>query len=187
VSTSRPNIGDAEIVSSADASDAGSDQLRELLAPICIDAGYELVEVELKQSQGGAVLRIFIDYPPAAEKTISFDECTSLSREVSAILDVEDPISSRYELEVSSPGVDRPLRSPEHFRRYVGSEVKMLLLNGLEGRRKFTGILVSVSDDDTTVTIDVDDTHFELPLADLSSARLVPDWSALMKGQGKRA
>ncbi len=187
MSTTRPNIGDAELGSNEDVSDAGSDQLRELLAPICIDAGYELVEVELVQSQNGAVLRVFIDYPEGAEKTISFDECTSLSREVSAVLDVEDPIASAYELEVSSPGLDRPLRSAAHFRRFLGSEAKVLLQDGLDGRRKFKGTLVSVSDDDTTVTIDVDDTHFALPLADLTSARLIPDWSALMKGQGKRA
>jgi ribosome maturation factor RimP len=186
VSTSRTNIGDAELGTSADASD-GSDQLRELLGPICIDAGYELVEVELKQAQSGAVLRVFIDYPESTGKSISFDECATLSREISATLDVEDPITTRYELEVSSPGLDRPLRAPSHFRRFVGSDVKVQLVNGLDGRRSFKGALVSVSDDDTTITIDVDDTHFELPLADLSSARLVPDWSALMKGQGKRA
>ncbi len=186
MSTSRTNIGDAELGASATRA-PGSEQLRELLAPICTDAGYELVEVEFKQGQGGAVLRIFIDYPPDSGKSISFDECTRLSREVSAILDVEDPITSRYELEVSSPGLDRPLRLPEHFRRYLGSEVKVQLRNGLDGRRNYKGVLVSVSEDDTTVTIDVDDTQFELPLADLSSARLVPDWSALMKGQGKRA
>ncbi len=183
MSTPRPNNGDADLV----ARDAGTEQLRELIAPVCVDAGVELVEIEFKTVQGGAVLRIYIDYPPETEKSISFDECTSLSREVSAILDVEDPIHSKYDLEVSSPGLDRPLRGPEHFRRFIGSEAKIQLRDGLDGRRRFKGFLLAVSDDDTTITVDVDGTNFDLPLADLSSARLVPDWSALMKGQGKKA
>ncbi len=187
MSTSRPHNGDADQVSSDVSNDAGTGELRELIAPVCIDAGYELVEIEFKTVQGGAVLRIFIEYPPDSGKNISFDECTKLSREVSALLDVEDPIASKYDLEVSSPGLDRPLRTAEHFRRFLGSEVKVQLRDGLDGRRRFKGAVVSVSEDDTTVTMEVDDTNFELPLADLSSARLVPDWSALMKGQGKKA
>ncbi len=187
MSTSRQHNGDAELGSSSHATDAGSEQLRDLIAPVCADSGYELVEIELTRGGNGAILRIFIDYPEGAEKAISFDECTALSREVSALLDVEDPIASRYDLEVSSPGLDRPLRQPAHFRRFVGSEVKVLLHSGLEGRRNFKGVLVSVSEDDSTITVDVNDTQFELPLADLSSAKLIPDWSALMKGQGKRA
>ena len=155
--------------------------------PVCVDAGYELVDIEYKQSGAGALVRIYIDYPVESGKSISFDECTTLSREVSALLDVEDPIATHYDLEVSSPGIDRPLRTPAHFRRFIGSNVKVHMRQGLDGRNNFKGLLVSVSDDDSSITVDIDDTHFELPLADLSSARLIPDWSALMKGQGKRA
>ena len=183
MSTSRQHIGDAQLGPSA----VGAEQLRELLDPVCTDAGYELVEIEHKMGGMGQTLRIYIDYPIDSEKTISFEDCEALSREVSAILDVEDPISSKYNLEVSSPGIDRPLRRPVHFRRFVGSDVKVALISGLEGRRNYKGVLISVADDDNSITIDVDGTHFDLPLADLSSARLIPDWSALMKGQGKRA
>ncbi len=183
MSTSRQHIGDAQLGPSA----ASAEQLRELLDPVCTDAGYELVEIEHKVGGTGQTLRIYIDYPSGTEKTISFEDCETLSREVSAILDVEDPISSKYSLEVSSPGIDRPLRRPAHFRRFLGSNVKVALINGLEGRRNYKGVLISVADDDNSITIDVNDTHFDLPLADLSSARLIPDWSALMKGQGKRA
>ncbi len=185
MSTSRQHIGDAPLDLSV-----GAEQLRELLDPVCTDAGYELVEIELKTGGTGQTLRIYIDYPSGSDKAVSFEDCETLSREVSAILDVEDPISSKYNLEVSSPGIDRPLRSPAHFRRFLGSDVKVALSHGLhdQGRRRnYKGVLISVADDDSSITIDVDGTHFDLPLADLSSARLIPDWSALMKGQGKRA
>lgn len=165
-----------------------SDQLHELIAPVCVDAGYELVDIEYKQGGGnGALLRVYIDYPNGAEESIGFDDCEKLSRELSAILDVEDPILSKYSLEVSSPGIDRPLRTPEHFRRFVGQEAKVSLHQGLDGRRNFTGLLVEVSETGSSVTIKVDGNQFELPIADVSSAKLVPDWNALMKGQGKRA
>ena len=164
-----------------------SEQLHELIDPVCVDAGYELVDIDYKQGGQGALLRVYIDYPQGSEKSISFDDCEKLSRELSAILDVEDPIVSKYNLEVSSPGIDRPLRTPEHFRRFLGSEAKLSLRQGINGRRNFSGLLVEVDESGSTLTMEVDGENFELPLADLSSAKLVPDWSALMKGQGKRA
>jgi ribosome maturation factor RimP len=165
-----------------------SEQLRELIAPVCVDAGYELVDIEYKSGGGrGALLRVYIDYAAELNKSISFEDCEKLSRELSAILDVEDPIVNKYSLEVSSPGIDRPLRTPEHFRRFVGQEAKVSLREGLDGRRNFTGLLVEVSETGSSVTINVDGNQFELPIADVSSAKLVPDWNALMKGQGKRA
>lgn len=161
--------------------------LTELIEPVCVDAGYELVDLEYKQGGQGAVLRLYIDYPAGSDKSISFADCEKLSRELSAILDVEDPIIQKYSLEVSSPGIDRPLRKPEHFRRFVGQEAKVSLRQGVDGRRNFKGLLVEVSESGSSVTIEVDGEHYDLPLADLSSAKLVPDWDALMKGQGTRA
>jgi ribosome maturation factor RimP len=128
-----------------------------------------------------------IDFPKDSDKKIGFEDCEKLSRELSAILDVEDPIVDKYNLEVSSPGVERPLRTAEHFRRFIGQEAKVSLRAGLEGRRKFTGRLVQVGEGGDTFTIEVDGSNFDLPLADLSSAKLVPDWNALMKGSGKKA
>lgn len=162
---------------------AHNDELFALIEPVCEGAGYELVEIEFK----GDVLRIFIDFPADDERSISFDDCARLSHELSAVLDVEDPIVQKYSLEVSSPGIDRPLRTAEHFRRCLGQEAKVMLQSGLNGRRNFKGTLASVASDDSTVTINVDDQDYEFPLADLSSAKLVPDWNALMKGQGNRA
>ncbi len=160
-----------------------SDELRELIEPVCTSSGYELVELEFK----GGVLRVFIDYPPDDERSISFEDCERISHELSALLDVEDPIVEKYSLEVSSPGIDRPLRTPEHFRRFVGQEAQVSLRAGLDGRRNFKGTLMEVSNNGSVVTINVDGKDYELPLADLSSAKLVPNWDALMKGQGNRA
>lgn len=162
---------------------AQAQQLTELIAPVCVDSGYELVDLEFK----GGLLRVFIDFPEGLDKHIGFEDCEALSRELSAVLDVEDPIKSKYSLEVSSPGIDRPLRTAAHFRRFVGEEAKITLNIGLAGRRKFTGLLKSVDESGTSVTVEVDGTLFELPLADLASAKLIPDWNALMKGSGKRA
>ena len=166
---------------------ATSEQLIKLIAPVCLDAGYELVDIEYKSGGSSALLRVYIDYPTGSDKSISFDDCEKLSRELSAILDVEDPIVDKYNLEVSSPGIDRPLRTAEHFRRFAGQEAKVSLRAGLDGRRKFSGRLINVSEGGDTVTINVDGNDFDLPLADLSSAKLVPDWNALMKGSGKKA
>lgn len=163
-----------------------SKELFELIEPVCIDAGYELVEIEYKQGGQGDVLRVFIDYPIDSGKTIRFSECVTLSRELSAILDVEEPIFGKYILEVSSPGIDRPLRTAEHFRRFIGKEVKVVLSEGIQGRRNFKGLLVRVSNSGAEVVVDVDGDEHILQLADLASAKLIPDWSSLMKGQGKR-
>ena len=187
VSRSRSYLNLTEPNRMASQQQTSSDQLIELIRPVCLDAGYELVDIEFKGGNSGALLRVYIEFPADSDKSISFDDCEKLSRELSAILDVEDPILEKYSLEVSSPGIDRPLRTPEHFRRFVGQEAKVSLIVGLDGRRKFTGRLVEVCEGGVTLTIEVDGTNFELPLADLSSAKLVPDWNALMKGSGKKA
>jgi ribosome maturation factor RimP len=131
---------------------------------------------------------------------ISFADCERISRELSAVLDVEDPIAHAYSLEVSSPGLDRPLRTVAHFERFIGEVVKVTLAGGIGGRRNFKGTLVAVSGaagttsehDQTTseqagqvmMTINVDGTEYRLPFNDIESARLVPDWDALFpRGQ----
>jgi ribosome maturation factor RimP len=163
------------------------DRLTELVDPVCADCGYELVDVQFTQSPQGPVVRVFIDYPEGSDKGISFEECESISRELSALFDVEDPIESAYRLEVSSPGLDRPLRKPEHFRRFVGEEAKISLRHGVDGRRNFRGRVLGVESEgnDSIVTVEVDGTEYRLPLADLATANLVPNWDALMKGSAK--
>ncbi len=98
---------------------------------------------------------------------------------MSAVLDVADPLPEAYGLEVSSPGISRPLRTPEHFQAQIGSVAKVVLAHGLDGRCNFKGELVAVEPD--AVVVDVDGTQFHLPFADIDSAKLVPNWDEVLK------
>jgi ribosome maturation factor RimP len=121
---------------------------------------------------------------PPGDHRVDLQDCENLSRELSAVLDVEDPIPQAYSLEVSSPGIDRPLRTAQHFSYFAGSEAKIQLAVPLQTdageRRNFRGILRGVVGD--KLVIDVDGQTFELPIADVDHAKLVPDWDAVMKG-----
>ena len=148
------------------------ERLTALLEPVVADLGYELLLLEFNAHKGSATLRLFID----AEKGIDVDDCARVSREVAATLDVEDPIKQAYQLEVSSPGLDRPLVKPEHFRRFRGEEAKIELLAPLPGsnRRRFRGELLDATERD--VILKMPEGPVTLPLADIEKARLVPDY-----------
>jgi ribosome maturation factor RimP len=168
-------------------------RLISIVEPVCQAAGYELVELRFVLEQGGWTLRVAIDRPldehvdPDEIPTDRVDllDCENLSRELSAVLDVEDPIPQAFQLEVSSPGIDRPLRTAAHFAHFTGCEAKIQLAVPLAvptgERRNFRGILQGVDGD--TVVIDCDGTSFRLPIDDIDHARLVPDWDAVMKGR----
>lgn len=172
------------------------ERLVSIVEPVCRSAGFELVELRFVLERGGWVLRVCVDLPldPAvppseiAPSRVSLVDCEELSREMSAVLDVADPIPQAYTLEVGSPGIDRPLRTAEHFAYFAGSEAKIQLAAPLatEGgeRRNFRGILRGISGDagSEQVAIEVDGRRFELPIGDIEHARLVPDWDAVMKG-----
>lgn len=171
-------------------------RLISIVEPVCQAAGFELVELRFLLEQGGWVLRVCVDLPldPAVPPSevpsdrVDLEDCENLSRELSAVLDVDDPISQAYSLEVGSPGIDRPLRTPEHFTYFAGSEAKIQLAvplatdNGSE-RRNFRGILRGFVREADSVAIDVDGQPFQLPLADIEYAKLVPDWDAVMRGK----
>jgi len=145
--------------------------LRDMLEPGVRALGFELVEVEYKGAAGGQnVLRVYIDSP----KGITVDDCARVSRQVSALLDVEDPIAEAYVLEVSSPGLDRPLTRREDFARYAGETVKVRMSEAVLGRRNFKGTLVGLEGD--AVVVVVDNERFSLPIARIERARLVPQW-----------
>jgi len=116
--------------------------IEALIMPILTDLGMELVDLELKREGRDWFLRLFIDKPGG----VTLDDCVEVSREVSAILEVEDPIESAYRLEVSSPGLDRPLKKAADFERFAGSEASVKLRRPLEGRRNFEGVLTVESD-----------------------------------------
>lgn len=145
-------------------------------------AGYELIDLEFKREQAGWICRVFIDHAPGRQDgalLIGIEDCERVSRELSAVLDVSDVIPQAYSLEVSSPGLDRPLRTSAHFKRFIGERAKVSLALGVDGRRNFTGTIVGVSAETErsgTVELDVDGQHFTLPLADLDRAHLIYDF-----------
>jgi ribosome maturation factor RimP len=146
------------------------DKLLELLMPEIESLGYELVELDVPAPGGSGVLRIYID----RDEGIGLDDCERVSHRVSGVLDVEDPIPGQYVLEVSSPGLDRPLRTEEHFRRQAGRLVKIVLVPGRPGRRRYKGKIVGI--DGGVLEIEVDGDGVTLPLSDIESARLVPEF-----------
>ncbi len=115
-------------------------------------------------------MRVFIDSPQG----VTVEDCTAVSRQISAILDVENPIHGQYDLEVSSPGLDRPLVTPAHYQRFLGKRARIKLRQPLDGRRNFAGELLAIEDD--TVTIMVDGETFALVLSNIEKANLVPEF-----------
>ncbi len=146
------------------------EQLQALLAPVVEGLGYQCWGIEYVSQGKHSVLRIYID----KEGGILVDDCESVSRQASAILDVEDPISSEYTLEVSSPGMDRPLFTLEQFASHAGEQVKIKLRIPFEGRRNFQGLLRGVEDQD--VVVQVDDNEFLLPIDSIDKANIIPSF-----------
>ena len=142
--------------------------LTELFQPVVESMGYELVGVEWHGADHHGLLRVYIDQ----EQGITVDDCADVSRQISALLDVEDPISQAYDLEVSSPGINRPLFKASDFQRFAGSKAKIKLAVALAGRKNFSGILQGV-EQDMFVNIEVDQEIFSLPIQDIARANLV--------------
>ena len=131
--------------------------------------GYELLGVEYHAAPQHSRVRVYID----SESGIGVEDCERVSYQVSGILDVEDPVAGAYDLEVSSPGLDRPLFEPNDFARYRGSRVKIRLNWPLDGRRNFRGILEGYRDGN--IFINVDGAEHALPFSRIGTARLIPD------------
>jgi len=142
-------------------------KLAEMLRPAVEETGKELLGVEFISSGNNSILRLFIDH----ENGIDVDDCAEVSRQVGAILDVEDPISSEYNLEVSSPGLDRPLFDLEHYKAVIGETVNIKLSIPLNGRRKFKGELSAIEKDDLIVIIDGED--YQLAFGNIDKGNLV--------------
>lgn len=160
-----------------------ANEISALLAPTVESLGLELLGVEYLPAPGGALLRLYIDVPEGAAdaaaepRSVGIEDCESVSREVSAQLDVADPISGHYTLEVSSPGVDRPLFTVAQFARFAGEEAKATLKLPQEGRRRLQGRIARTEGD--AVVFDVDGNDFAVAIDNIEKARLVPDWVAL--------
>ena len=125
------------------------DKVFVLISPVIKDMGYELLGVEYFNSGKNSILRVYID----SENSIGVNDCERVSLQVSAIMDVDDIISGQYNLEVSSPGIERPLFTIAHYQRFLGSEISLRLFRPIEGRRKFTGSIGSVSERNETIEL----------------------------------
>jgi len=138
----------------------------QLIEPVIASEGMELIEVEYRCESQGWVLRLFIDQ----EDGITVDDCARISRVVGDILDVADPIASPYHLEVSSPGLNRPLRKSEHFLKFIGNIVDVRTGTSIHNRRKFKGKLIEVRAEE--ITVECQGQPFDIPLSLLERARL---------------
>ena len=136
------------------------------LEPELHEQGYELVEVEYAQENGAWILRLFID----KDGGVMLDDCQTVSRVLSAVLDRDDFIASHYMLEVSSPGIDRPIRKPRDFERFAGERVKMVSSAPVNGRKQFKGSLKGFQDG--MVSVDCDGVLFEIHIENVKKARL---------------
>lgn len=144
-------------------------QLDDLLEPVVTSMGYEFVGLEYISQGRHSILRIYID----SVEGISVDDCADVSRQLSAVLDVEDPIANEYTLEVSSPGMDRPLFKLSHYEQFIGQEVKFRTIRPqLEnGQRKFKGTIVSVDDDH--INFNVEDKTISVPFSEIDKANII--------------
>jgi ribosome maturation factor RimP len=165
------------------------ERLIALTEPLLARLGYELVDVEYAATRSEATLRVYIDWPDGkmpperaaltddgerAFDGIGVEDCERVSRELSALLDVEDPIAVPYQLEVSSPGMDRILRTPAHYQRHAGQRAHVELAVPRDGRRRYTGMLVRAGDED--FELNVDGAVVVIRYAEVGKTRLAPEW-----------
>jgi ribosome maturation factor RimP len=148
-------------------------ELTTIIQPVIEDLGFDLWGIEYMPQKSGALVRIYIDHPQG----ISVDNCADCSREISAILDVEDPIKSAYVLEVSSPGLDRVLFDANQFNDYLGHQAKVKLAQPINGSRKITGTIKSVSEDDITLENELGEYSFNIN--NVMKARLQPQYDGV--------
>ena len=155
------------------------EKLVGLVEPLLSGLGYELVDLECSGSRGSSLVRIFIDRAAG----VGIEDCELISREVSALLDVHDPVPTAYRLEVSTPGFDRVLRTPAHFARFLGAQLEVELAVPRDGRRRYTGRLLQ--SDASGLELAVDGAQVALAYPEVFRARLVPEWPD-KSGRGRK-
>jgi len=134
--------------------------------------GVTLVELEVQKGKGKWLVRFYIDREGGEEDGVDVEDCAEVSRAISKLLDAKDPIDSPYTLEVSSPGLERPLRRAEDFKAYAGSEVKIRVKDPVSGRKNFTGTVLGVSDEGVSIKTETEE-EFTVPLKNIKRARLI--------------
>jgi ribosome maturation factor RimP len=150
----------------------------ELAAPMADELGYEVVDVEFVPARGRAVVRVFLDRPGG----VTLDDCARFSRRLGDLLEMNQTLPGAYVIEVSSPGIERRLRTAEHFRRFLGRRARVDAHTPVDGRRHVEGVLRAAADDAVTLALDGGGT-WTVPLAAVKSAHLIVDpWSGLHPG-----
>ena len=143
--------------------------LSEIVASAVEAVGYELILLERESRRGSLLLRAYID----SDNGITVEDCARASRQIDGVLTVEEAVREEYQLEVSSPGLDRPLVTPAHFQQFIGEQVKVKSWVAQAGQKNFRGQLLDA--DETTVELEVDGKKLSIPYSDIKSARLVPE------------
>ncbi len=151
--------------------------LDTLLRPLVSSLGYELLGLEFDGHVKHATLRLYIDQPDFSGE-IQLADCQRVSREVAALMDVEDPLPGQYNLEVSSPGVDRPLFTVEQFTAFIGEQAQLKLVSLADGRRKVTGEIIAASGDEVTLACEGE--NIGISMANIRFAKLVPNYAELL-------
>lgn len=150
-----------------------TDNLTTMLTPAVQAAGFDMVGVEFVRAGKHSILRVYIDHPDG----ISVDDCADASYQISAVLDLEDPIATEYHLEVSSPGLDRPLFSLSHYVQCIGQLVSIKLSRPIEGnRRNYQGRLSRVEQDSQQIVMEIDGEQQRLPLSLVDKANVIPEF-----------
>lgn len=156
------------------------EQIEALITPSVTSMGFELVQVKMIDGRSGSTLQIMAERP---DGSMGVEDCAKISRQVSAILDVEDTITTEYRLEVSSPGIDRPLVKLADYPKFIGHSAKLETALPIDGRKRFTGIIKAIEGEDVILTVDNKD--YNLPFIDIQTAKLVLT-EALIKAHQKR-
>jgi ribosome maturation factor RimP len=159
-------------------------RVEQIITPTLDDMGYELVRVQLSGGQAHSRLQIMAER--ADQQGMTVDDCADISRAISALLDVEDPIAGAYDLEVSSPGIDRPLTRPKDFVRFAGHPARIELREALDGQRRFRGMLKGV--EDGKAVLETETGTVGLPIEDIDKAKLAlpEEFRSAPRGRGKR-
>lgn len=147
-------------------------ELQAKLSVLLTSMGFELLGVELSGGGGRTIFRLYID---RADGVVTVDDCSQVSRQVSAMLDVEDPITGKYSLEVSSPGINRPLFTLDHFRKYIGCKIKVRLLTAIENRKQFKGLLQRIEGENIYLLVDGKGQLIDFAFNDVDKANLIGD------------
>lgn len=158
------------------------EQIEALITPSVTSMGFELVQVKLMDTRVGQTLQIMAERP---DGSISVEDCAKISRQVSAVLDVEDSIPGEYRLEVSSPGIDRPLVKLTDYAKYIGHAAKTETVLPIDGRKRYTGVIKAVEGENVILTVDNKD--HSLPFIDIQSAKLVLTDALIKAHQAQRA